>query len=965
MFLLRLRMIFLLLLAIAIPVTGQTGTPLAVDDTTFANQYFAKAEKFFADTWYDSSTFYYLKASGIYQPMAIKLNSLKLWEKHITCHNEVISNLTFERKYDEAMAQANLALKMGYEHLGKNNTIVAKTYHRIGYLYWTQGHAQRALEALHKSLSINLKVVGENHPDVAMTYNILAWNDLGSGDYEHGLLLYDKVVNILIRNYGENHPTLANAYNNMGIIYAEMGDDDKAFTLHSKALLIRRKAYREDHPALAASYDNLAKIHMRNRNYGKAIEYYNNALRILLKRYGETSAQVSACYNAFGTLYYQKRDYALAQDYFEKALSIKRRLLNEYHWDIGSTYQNLGKLFAAKKQYEAALRYYQKSIICWTSNFSDTNIYANPSLANIAQVDLIYTLQFKAEAFAGWSQQEGNDLQKMQIAFSTFELLIDYLDQLRSSYKTEGSKAIIAAKWNVIYSAAIEVALQLFAITQEIRYREKAFSFAEENQTIALAQSLQESRARQFAGIPAALMKEEQDFRTQLAFYEIEIEKEKQRGEKEDKAKLLEYQDRHFVLARDYGKLQVQLEKSYPKYYALKYKAPIATIAGIQQALDDKTALLEYFLGDSTIFVFAISKGALEVAALKKDSTFSASVLTLANSLKNVSSRTEYLQAAAQLYNLLIKPIVFSIARKLHWVIIPDSELYQVPFEVLLTEMVPPQRNADYRSLPYLIKQHEISYHYSATLYLQGCHESATVKHANVFAGFAPVFDAAANNGLIYRDSPDDTTAVSRAFQVDSTVLATRDGKTLEPLPYSSQEIQAILASFPDRSRTFLQQEASEENFKQQIKGYKYVHVATHGRMVPTNPKLSNLTFSQPQDSKVKQDGILFSAETYNLDLNADLLVLSACQTGAGQILKGEGLIALTRGFLYSGARNIVASLWKVYDEHTSRLMVEFYREISAGKSYSAALRAAKLKMIANPETAAPQSWAGFVLMGK
>jgi len=288
--------------------------------------------------------------------------------------------------------------------------------------------------------------------------------------------------------------------------------------------------------------------------------------------------------------------------------------------------------------------------------------------------------------------------------------------------------------------------------------------------------------------------------------------------------------------------------------------------------------------------------------------------------------------------------------------------LHQIPFEALLTEAISPQADADYRVLPYLIKQHEISYHYSASLFLRSLKEPKPASYANLFAGFAPVFDAAAKNGVIYRGAPEDSFAIS---PIDSSFLVTRDGKTLEPLLYSAQEVQDILTAFPGRSRAFLQQEASEENFKQQIKSYKYVHLATHGRVVDKSPKLSNLAFSQPQDNKTKEDGILYSGETYNLDLNADLLVLSACQTGAGQIVKGEGLMALTRGFFYSGARNIVASLWKVYDEHASRLMVEFYREIAAGKSYSAALREAKLKMIVNPETAAPQSWAGFVLMGR
>jgi len=964
MFRLQIKMNFLLWLVQATAVIAQTSISSAIQDTTLANQYFAKAGKFFTDTRYDSSTFYYLKAGEIYQSLAIKLNALKLWEKYITCQNEIIPNFTFERKFDEALAQANKALEAGYEHLGENNSVVARTYHNLGYLHWAQGQALKAIESYQKSLGINLKVVGENHPDVARTYNNLAWDDLGKGDYEHGLLLYDKVVNIFIRNYGENHPLLANAYENMGEIYTEMNDDDKAFKSHSKALLIRREAYREDHPALAVSYEDLAGIYMRKQDYGKALEYYNNALKIWLKRYGEISPQVSECYNAFGVLYYRKHEYSLALDYFNKALSIKRRLLSEYHWDVGSTYQKLGKLFEAKKQYEVALRYYQKSIICWTVNFVDTNIYANPSLANIEGIDIWGTLQFKAEAFAGWSQQKGDDLQKMQIAFSTFQLLTDYLDQLRSSYKTEGSKVIIGAKWNGIYSAAIKVALQLFAMTGEARYKEKAFSFAEGNQAVALAQALQESRAKQFAGIPDSLMEKEHGLKAQLAIAETEIEKEKQKAAKQDKTKLRMQQDHHFVLKRDYEKLCNQLEKYYPKYYRIKYKTSTTSPAELQRLLDDKTALLEYFVGDSAIFVFAIAKEVFEVATLRRDSTFDARVLALANSFKKASSKADYLQNAAQLYTFLIKPIAFSIEKKPRWVIMPAGGLHQIPFEALLTEGTTASAPVDYCALPYLIKQREILYHYSATLFLKGLTENRAASYANLFAGFAPVFDAAAKNGLIYRDNSEDSSAISVVPKADSTFLATRDGKTLEPLPHSAQEVREIMATFPGRSRAFLQQEASEGNFKQ-INGYKYVHVATHGRLVAANPKLSNLAFSQPHDKTAKEDGILYSAETYNLDLNADLLVLSACQTGAGQIIKGEGLMALTRGFLYSGARNIIASLWKVYDQHTSLLMVEMYRQIAAGKSYSTALREAKLKMIANPETAGPQSWAGFVLIGR
>jgi CHAT domain-containing protein len=454
------------------------------------------------------------------------------------------------------------------------------------------------------------------------------------------------------------------------------------------------------------------------------------------------------------------------------------------------------------------------------------------------------------------------------------------------------------------------------------------------------------------------MQQKEKDWRVDLAFYETAIQKEKLKTGGRDEEKLRAFESRYFARNREYEQLMARLEKSYPH----KYKAQTAAPDEVQAALDNQTAVLEYFLGDSSIYAFALTKADVKIYVIRKASSFQKLVTAMAGSLKNVTSKAEYLRSAAQLYRILLKPLEPLCAEKRRWIIIPDGELHQIPFEALLAETVAPQSDADYRTLPYLIKQREISYHYSATLFLKSLQENSGGSYANLFAGFAPVFDAAAKNGVIYRGAPEDSSAIS---PVDSSFLATRDGKTLEPLPYSAQEVQDILTAFPGRSRAFLQQEASEENFKRQIKGYKYVHLATHGRIVDENPQLSNLAFSQSQDSRAKEDGILYSAETYNLDLNAGLLVLSACQTGAGQIVKGEGLMGLTRSFLYSGARNIVTSLWKVYDQHTSQLMVEMYRQIAAGKSYSAALREAKLKMIAKAETAGPQSWTSFVLIGR
>ncbi len=190
-----------------------------------------------------------------------------------------------------------------------------------------------------------------------------------------------------------------------------------------------------------------------------------------------------------------------------------------------------------------------------------------------------------------------------------------------------------------------------------------------------------------------------------------------------------------------------------------------------------------------------------------------------------------------------------------------------------------------------------------------------------------------------------------------------------EELKFSKWEVNSIVDLFlknkPNEiSTAYFYSDASEENFKANAKDYKIVHIASHGFINEDQPDISGVIFAQPTDSAFTDDGILYSSETYNLNFNADLIVLSSCESGLGKLFRSEGMIALTRGFLYSGGSNIIFSLWKIPDKHTSELMVEFYRQMISGKTYSESLRQAKLKLIGNEITARPRSWAGFLLIG-
>ncbi len=906
------RYLYLVLLCLDAAI-AQTGVSSIREDTTLANQYLARAEKLSQTAERDSVNFYLEKA------------------------------LASRRRV-----------------FGENHLEVGRAYFKMG-KYGFAGDLDKKLEYVYKALAILLPLLGENHVEVGACYGRAGSLQNAKGNFDTAIELILKALTIRLEQLGKAHPDVGHTYNELGAAYARKKDYKNAIENFAVAGEVFRQTFGEDNQFVARSYVNLSLVYgtnKQNEQYDKALEYGFKALDLLKRLFGDNA--VGTSYRNIGYYYMGKGDYNQAITYLQNSINVFRRAGQGRTMAIASSYQILGDVYSRLNEIEKALDFYQKSLIAVVPDFADSNIYVNPPLSSLNDdANVLELLSSKPRALMQLYRTTTHAARDMQMALSTYELAAGLIDKIRSSYRDEEARLLLGENFAKIYHEAIAAALEGYKVKPDVVYQTQAFTFAEKNKAAVLAQSLQESRARSFAGIPPALLEKEKSLRRELAFGETTLQQINQRD-----AKTRELEDRYFAVRRDYEALIDQFEKAYPKYFDLKYRTQTVAVAELQKALDHQTAVIEYFVGDSTIFSFVVTQRQFKVTAQPKDSTFSKIVAELASSFKNVTSKPAYLRGATQLYHTLISPLEPAIAAKPKWVIIPDGELYQVPFEALLKAPAIPQDAADYRELNYLLRQHRISYHFSATLFLQSQQQTAG-NATKIFAGFAPVFDTDAKNGHIYRSDLEDSSAISLIPKADSTFLATRDGKTLDPLPYSAQEVQDILVAFPGRSRAFMKQEASEENFKQQIKGYKYVHVATHGRIVQTNPKLSNLTFSQPQAPNAKEDGILFSSETYNLDLNADLLVLSACQTGTGKLVKSEGLMALTRGFFYSGARNIIASLWKVYDQHTSLLIVEMYRQIAAGKSYSAALREAKLKMLTNPETAAPQSWAGFVLIGK
>ncbi|MEX1055870.1 MAG: CHAT domain-containing protein, partial [Rhodothermales bacterium] len=384
------------------------------------------------------------------------------------------------------------------------------------------------------------------------------------------------------------------------------------------------------------------------------------------------------------------------------------------------------------------------------------------------------------------------------------------------------------------------------------------------------------------------------------------------------------------------------MERDFPRYYDLKYNVSVASPKDVQKkVLNRDAALIEYVLGEREIFIFTITPTSFDVATVPKDSLLNKRIEDLRRGIVE-KDFTLYTENAHALYEQLIAPVSESL-RVRNLIIVPDGNLSYVPFEALLTSEVDPRRVKDYRTLPYLIDRFAISYAYSATLLLETQKRERTEPEKDYLA-FAPVFAGGLPVGSRGRD----------LLEANGKAANQRSARSLGYLPMTRTEVTGILKLFKEqygwfdrlfsgKAQVYLEEEAAETAVKNSdLSAYRYLHFATHSFANTENPEASGIVL-YPDDfgssdeaagekrgdiEDIGEDGVLRLGEVYNLELNADLVVLSACETGLGPVARGEGILSLTRGFLYAGASNVLVSLWSAEDVQTSTLMQSFYRHM-------------------------------------
>jgi CHAT domain-containing protein len=490
---------------------------------------------------------------------------------------------------------------------------------------------------------------------------------------------------------------------------------------------------------------------------------------------------------------------------------------------------------------------------------------------------------------------------------------------------------MLGAIANEVYGDGVRIAYQLsdVALTNRKVYRELSFYFAEKSKSAVLLEAISDTNAKSFANIPNEVLEEEKNLKASIALISQKLAQKPSEEEEKYMRETL------YTLNKSYQEFTKRIESQYPEYYNLKFNSASPSITELQNLLPEKTALISYFIDEDEnnrendrLFTFILTKTQFNITTSRLPKEYDKYITGLRNAIY-FQEKLTFSLAARNLYKLLIPK---KIPNDIHdLVIIPTGRMGVIPFEALLSKA--PKNIHDFKTLPYLINRYSIRYEFSASLVLQKKNNSAPAQISSVML-CAPVSFPEKDN--------------------------------LNDLPGTETEINTISNLFKEKnigSKVYLKADANETNIKSNsLKNYSLIHFATHGIVDENSPELSRIYLQNDSES---EDGNLFAGEIYNLELNAQLVALSACQTGLGKISKGEGVIGLSRALVYAGAKSIIVSFWSVGDESTAALMTDFYKQLleHPANNYSRDLRQAKLNLL-NGNYAAPYYWAPFILIG-
>jgi CHAT domain-containing protein/Tfp pilus assembly protein PilF len=891
----------------------------------------------------------------------------------------------------------------------------ATTLNNIGSVYRDLGEKQQALTYYKQALPLR-RAVGDPGGEATILNNMGAvYKDLGESS--EALKYYKQALPLrrAVRDRGGEATTLTN----IGSVHRDLGEQQKALTYYNQALLLRRAV--GDPGGEASTLNNIGRVYSDLGDQEQALTYYNQALplhRAVRDRGGEatTLTNIGSVCKDLGKQEQEvpkqeqevpKQEQALtniesvckdlgkqeqevpkqeqarkqALKYYNQALPLYRAVrdpggeavtLN----NIGAVYSDLGKQEQARTYYNQALPLY-RAVGDRDGEASTLNnigfVYSDLGDQEQARTYYNQALPLKravgdrgGEAatlgnIAKVERQQGN----LAAALTRIDEAIKIVEDLRTKITSPELRTSYFATQQGIYQLKINLLMELHKQNPSKGYDIQALETTDRSRARSLVELLTESKADIRVGIEPKLLAKERDLNGRRDA--LEREKQKLASIKDSDAAIANLNQQIDKLIKEQEELRTDIRIASPNYAALKFPTPL-TLPQIQQkVLDDDTLLLTYSLGADRSYLWLMSKTEIQSYELPKRSVIEAQAKQFYKQQKTKPSAiAKNPQTGAQLSQTLLQPVANKLGNK-RLLIVADGALQYIPFAALTL-----CKDGTCNESSRLVTNHEIvnapsisTIDIIRTSKRQTPTKTLAVIADPVFGADDPRFLAKVREAKL---PPKDSSKILASQQLERSAKESGIMK-FDRLKGTRDEAESILPLVPSNMQlTKFDFDANREfvTTSPELGKYRHILFATHGILNSKQPELSGLVLSRIDKKGQSLNGFLQLNDIFNLQLSADLVVLSACETGLGQQISGEGSIGLTRGFMYAGSPRVVVSLWKVSDDGTAELMKKFYTNILQKKlTPAAALRAAQLAMSQDKKYSDPYYWAGFTLQGE
>jgi CHAT domain-containing protein/Tfp pilus assembly protein PilF len=811
----------------------------------------------------------------------------------------------------------------------------------LGAAYDSQNQYLEALNYYQEGLRV-YESLGEKARSAVLLNNIgVAYNSLG--DLDMAIEYLQKSI-AMDESLG-NRNSLAEGFTNIGVSYSLRGDYSSAMNYFQKGLAVFEGLNNKR--SAAASYVNIANVHLAQGNLDLALEYQQKSLAI--REAQQDKGEIAGTLNNMGLIYVKKGDTARALEAYQRSLSMSETLKDRSR--IARVLTNLGTFYSLQGNYPLALEHYQKGL-----QLREVLREKGGIAKLLGNIGMVYGLQGDHGRAAEYAERaitlarEGGARAELADALTTAGSAYQGLGQtakageaFREAIATTEALRLDAGggeqEQQQVFERKVSPYYRMLEMLAAKGEAGEALAYAERAKARVLVDVLRSGRVNIAKAMTNGEKAEEQTIRASLVSLNTQLSRENRRSQP-DQARLAQLKTELDRARLGYQDFQSRLYAAHPSLKVRRGAAPVLTLkeAG-ELAKDSKTALLEYAVADEKTYLFALTintatpnrpqEPTLRLYELKiRRPELAEKVQRLRDRIAN--NDLDYAALASELYTLLVAPARQQLAGKTNLVIVPDDILWETPFQAL--------RAADGR---FLIQQASVSYAPSLTV----LREISKLRKPKS----APTLLAMGNPKLT-------ETTVSRSKNVLMS-------GSFEALPEAERLVKELAQVYGVKSsKVFVGAEAREEVLKAESNKYRILQLATHGVINNASPMYSHIVLAA--SSEAKEDGLLEAWEIMQMDLQADLAVLSACETARGRIGAGEGVIGLSWALFVAECPTTVVSQWKVESTSTTELMLQFHRRLQAGMTKSEALRQAALKLMADKRLNHPFYWAGFIVVG-